>query len=790
MADDLRFILRNWRARPGFFSAAILTLTLGVALAGAVFSFADGYLFRPLPFPSADQLYRVSDPGARPTLLRASETLALRQSVIRSFGFVEWGVSDRALGELRVGDRAVEVNAYEVSEGFRSTVRLPLVFGRDFAGSDHREGKTIPVWLAHRFWVREFAGDRGVLDRRFRFEHLSGAAIELQVVGVLAPEVASFDLNNVPPDLVLPGLPPTRLGPNSLSSPIVRLPDGMSRQQGEARIGQVLQAIAPAADGKARVVRLRSLRDAQVAGGRPTALTFFIGAMLVVLLAAVNLVHLLLVRGVSRSTEIATRAALGASRWRIARLFVLESVSVGAIGVSGGLLLAWWLAAVIEAQVPQFPTSGRNLALVPMLFDWRAVGFAAGVGLLVALVAGGWPAWRAMRQPVPWISRGARGAVPAVPARTSRTILACELALATVVLAGTVFTGIGIWRYLNQPLGFDYADRFAITFRPSEPRRVLPREVADALRAVRELPGVMSAGLYNATNVRGVEVPGRSVAPRAVAAYGTGEGYFESWNLRIREGRRFTQAEYEDGSAVAVVDQRFASLMWPAGDAIGQLVRAGDGPMRQVVGVVEPPKWSLVREQPPAVYVPINQLPASGWLVAWIPNGTVAGFGEQIAAAIRAVGPVGDVRTTAVTMDTLFRREIGEARFQTPFMIVLGLLALALAAVGVFGVVSYIVERRTREFGIRLALGARRQHVWRSVAGQSVVAAIAGLVIGVAGARALERVVQASVFGWQSSGAWATSIVAVALFTVALIAAAAPARRAMRIDPVATLRME
>jgi predicted permease len=790
MLDDLRFILRNWRARPGFFAATVLTLTLGVALAGAVFAFADGYLFRPLPFPSADQLYRVSNPDARPSLLLASETVALRRSVVAGFGFVEWGPSDRLLGELIVGDRTLEANAYEVSEGFRSTIRLPLVAGRDFSAGDHREGQTIPVWLAHRFWVREFGGDRAVLNRTFRLEHLSGAVFDLQVVGILAPEVASFDLNNVPPDLVVAGLPPARLGPNSLSSPIVRLPDGMSREQGETRIAEVLQAIAPAADGRPRTVRLRSLREAQVAGGRPTALTFFTGAMLVVLLAAVNLVHLLLVRGVSRSPEMATRAALGASRWRIVRLFVLESLSLGVVGIWGGLLLAWWLAGVIEAQVPQFPTSGRNLALVPMLFAWRAVGFAAGVGLVVAIAAGGWPAWRALRQPLPWITRRTKGSVEAVPARTSRTILACELGLATVVLAGTVFIGIGIWQYLNQPLGFDYADRFAITFRSSEPRRLLPREVAEALRAVREIPGVMSAGLYNATNVRGVEVPGRAIDPGSVAAYGAGEGHFESWNLRIRTGRRFTEAEYEDGSAVAVVDQQFASLMWPGGNALGQSVRVGDGPSRHVVGVVETPRWSLARELKPAVYVPIDQPPASGWLVAWIPKGTVAAVGDRIAAAIREAAPVADVRTTAVTMDTLFLREIGEARFQTPFMIVLGLLALALAAVGVFGVVSYIVERRTREFGIRLALGARPRDVWRGVTRQGVVPAIVGLAMGVAGARALEQIVRASVFGWQSSGLWAVSIVAVLLFAVAVAAAVAPARRAMRIDPAATLRME
>jgi predicted permease len=787
--DDLHFILRNWRARPGFFAAAVLTLALGVALAGAVLSFADGYLFRPLPFPSADQLYRVSNPAARPSALLASETAALRKSVVAEFGFVEWELDPRVSGDLVVGDRAVRVSGYGVSEGFRSTVRLPLAAGRDFNADDHGDRLTIPIWLAHRFWLREFGGDEGVVNRTFRLERPTGTPLELQVVGILAPEVASFDLNNSPPDLVTPAPRRTDFGPNALSFPLARLADGMSREQGEARIAQVLQAIAPAPDGRPRVVRLRSLRDTQVAGGRPTALTFFTGAMLVVLLAAVNLVHLLLVRGVSRSSEIATRAALGASRWRIARLFVLESLTIGAVGIAGGLLLAAWLAGIIRSQVPVLPTSGRNLALVPMLFDWRVVLFAAALGMIVALIAGCWPAWWALRRPMRWIARSHPGPAPAVSARISRSILACELALATVVLAGTTFAGIGIWQYLHQPLGFDYTDRFNVFVQLSEPRPG-PLEAGAALAALRMLPGVAAAGLYDAPEIRGIEVPGRAVDQTSVAAYGASAGYFESWNLRIRAGRGFTASEYTNGASVAIVDQRFASLMWPGASPVGQLVRAGAGPMRQVVGVVEPLRWSLARDSQPAVYIPLGELPAPAWLVAWIPDGVVPNARELVPAAIRAAVPGAKVTMTPVTMDTLFRGERGEARFQTPFMIVFAVLALALAAVGVFGVVSYIVERRTREFGIRLALGAHPRDVWRSVTRQGVVPALVGLAIGVAGARALEQIVRASVFGWQSSRLWAVSIVAVLLSAVAIAAAAAPARRAMRIDPVATLRME
>jgi predicted permease len=509
-----------------------------------------------------------------------------------------------------------------------------------------------------------------------------------------------------------------------------------------------------------------------------------------VLLAVVNLVHLLLVRGVSRSGEIATRAALGATRWRVARLFLVEGLSAGGIGIPLGLLVAGWLARIIEARVPAVPTAGRNLSLVPMLFDWRVVAFAACLGLVVALVAGAWPAWRAMRQPVRWVNRSHAGTTAAMPARASRAILACELGLATVVVMGAVFIGMGIWRYLDQPLAFDYEQRFSIDVRPADATSIEPRELADAVRAIRELTGVASAGNYDAPGLPEVEVDGRVLDADRAAGYGAAAGYFESWNLRILEGRGFTSEDYRNGAPVAIVDDRLAASIWPGADPLGRTVRVGGGPMREVIGVVAAPRWRLSVPGRPGVYVPLDTPPVTGWLVAWIPEGRMPVVGERVESAVQAAVPGARVTTRPVTRESLFAREAGEAWFQAPFMVTFGVFALLLAGIGVFGVVAYVVERRTREFGIRLALGARPADVWRAVTLQSVGPALAGLAGGVAVALALERVVTASVFGWQSSGALALSIVAASLVAVTVAAAAVPARRAMRTDPVATLRAE
>jgi predicted permease len=511
--------------------------------------------------------------------------------------------------------------------------------------------------------------------------------------------------------------------------------------------------------------------------------------VLILLLAAINLVHLLLARGVSRAGEIATRAALGASPWRVGRLFLTESLALAVVGIAGGLLVGSWLADLIEASIPRLPTRGRNMALGPMLFDWRVVAFASVLGLAVALTGGLWPARRALGRSLSWTSRSAAGLAAAIPVRLSRSILASELAVATVVMIGTLFIGLGIWRYLHQPLGFDYRDRFDVILSRNAVDMVPPEELEAAIGALQRLPGVTAAGPSRIATLRGVEVPGRALDPAQVGARGVSKGYGEVWGLRLRAGRWFTPQEFTGDQPVVIVDQTFARLAWEAAEAVGQDVRVG-GVLRKVIGVIEPQRQSLAREGPGQALVPVSQTYRFSSPVVWAPGLSPAELRRRAAQAIGAVLPGVDVEVRPVSLENLFLREIGEAQFQGPIVVAFGVLAFVLAGIGVFGLVSYLVEQRTREFGIRFALGARPQDVWRSVIRQSVVPALAGIAIGVGGAWALESIVRSSVFGWQSSGAGAASAVAVALIAVTILAAAVPARRAMRIDPAVTLKAE
>ena len=788
LPSDLRYEFRSLRRRPGFSATIILTLALGLGLGAGVFSFADGYLFRPLPFPSPDQLYRVRDPHAKIALL-AVDTIALRQGAAGEFGFVEWSPGDRVSGELTLADRRVPVFSYEVSPGFGQTLRLPLVAGRFFADADHRDGGPVPVWLSHRFWQRELGGDPGVLNRTFRVD--GPRPMDIIVAGILAPEVASFDLNNEPPDLIAPALPdviPPQRRDMALSFPIVRLPDGMTRAQGEARISAALQAVSPAADGRPREIQLRPLRDAQVAGGAPTARVLLAGALLILLLVTVNLVHLLLAQGVARAREVATRAALGASRGQVMRLFLIEGLVLGAAGIAGGLVLGAWMSHLIASRVPLYPTAGRNLALVPVVFDQRVVVVVIAIGLVVAIVSGIWPAWRAVRRPLHAGMRTEGGAASGLPTRLSRGVLASELAVATVLLLGTVFIGLGIWRYLHRPLGYSYEDRVVIAVSPTGDGRYDGDSVdwMSLKTTIGTIDGVQAVGAYRFSRGQPIAIDGEAV--RNASAVAVTEGFFDAWQVRLSAGRWFTLDEYRGEASVAIVDAAFARRVW-ADNAIGQDLDVSGVPHR-VIGVVETQVRSLRTEPTGEAYVPRRAPPAWVSLVAWAPGLSAADLEQRLTPALRQTMPAARLSVEPVTRMWLFNRQTGEAEFQGPIMTAFALLTFTLAGIGIFGLVSYLVAQRTREFGIRLALGASRRDIWRFVIRDSLTPAIAGLVVGIAAARLLERFVVSTAFGWESSGAVAVTVVSAAVLAVAVIAAAAPARRALRIDPAIVLRTE
>jgi predicted permease len=801
LGGDLRSAFSASRRAPGFSLTVILTLALGIGLAAAIFAFADGYLFRPLPYGNPEELYLVRAPDARGEFLRASEAEALRTSPVGHYGFVD-GARSSPVGfaTLRLDDRDVRVRFSGVGEGYGQVTRVALVIGRRFRMDEHRGVEPVPVWLSHRFWMREFGGDRDVLGRRFSLSTAAtagsagGRQMQVEIVGVTDPAVTTFNPNfgafNSLPDGFAPALPrePDSGRYVTLATPVVRLPPGVPRHRAEAEIAAALQTINPAKNGAPRMVRLDSLQDEHVKAGRPTAVLLLTGAGLALALVTVNLVHLLLTRGVGRAREIATRAALGATRWRLGRLFLVESLLHGVAGVTAGLLLRRWLTLSLAANIPTRGTDTGTLALVTMSFDARVMAFAIVAGLITALLGGAWPAWRASRLPLVAAARTQSGAGPRISARLSRAILASEVAVSTIVLTGAVFAGIGIWRYLNQPLGYDLTDRFSVSF-PAMPGQVAggAADWPAVRRAVAGVTGVRAASAVWEP-VRGeVRVGDRLLDERTAYPIGIGPTDIEAMGLHLLTGRTPTPVEAANLAAVALVDARFARLAWPDASPLGKQVDVG-GVAHAVIGVVQHPRFSLMRDTPPVLLVPAADGPDRKGMTVWAPGLTEAALTERLAAVLEAVAPGYQPNVSARSFDREFADDIANVRFQRPIVLVLGAFAFTVAGIGLFGLVAYLVEQRTRDFGIQLALGARPAVIWRDLARESLGPSAIGLTGGVAGALGLAGIMRAGMSGWESSMPLSIAVVSGLVFGVAVLAVVAPARRAVRIDPAITLR--
>jgi predicted permease len=794
LGGDGRAALRSWRRAPGVSLTIVLTLVFGIGLAAAIFAFADGYLFRPLPYADPEQLYLVRAPDARGEFLRASEAEALRASPVGRFGFVD-GERSSPLSfgrQVRLGDRTVLLRFSGIGEGFGTVTGVRLVLGRHFTAEEHRGLEPIPVWLTHRTWMREFGGDPEVIGRRYGVEG-SGRRVEMEIVGVTDPAVTTFSTHfgrsNTLPDGFAPAPPrqPDSGRVVTLATPVVRLPPGTSREQAEAEIGAALQHVSPAPAGGVRFVRLDSLQDEHVKAGRPTAVLLMVGAMLALALVTVNLVYLLLTRGAARAREVATRAALGASRWRISRLFFIESLLHGAAGVTGGLLLARWLTISLSANIPTRGTDAGTLALVTMAFDARVAAFAIVAGFLVAALGGVWPAWRAARLPLVAAARTQSGAGPRLAARTSRAILVSEVAVSTVVLTGAVFAGLGIWRYLNQPIGRDMTDRFSVAFPVAAGQTAAAVDWPAVRRAIAESSGVRAVSGTFTTVREPVRVGDRELDSRTVYPMAIGPSGVAAMGLHVLAGRQPTP---EDGvNAVALVDDRFARMAWPGASPLGQRVQVGAATL-EVIGVVAHPRFSLASDSPPVLITSGADVLERRSMTVWAPELTEAELTERIAAVLQSLAPGYRPNVSAHSFDRTFGDDVANVRFQRPIVIVLGAFAFLVAGVGLFGLVAYLVEQRTRDFGIQLALGARPADIWRDLLGHSLAPAALGAVVGLVAAWALSGVMRAGMFGWESSAPVSMVTVGALMLIVATLAAAVPARRALRIDPAVTLRAE
>jgi putative ABC transport system permease protein len=798
MRKDLWYALRNMAGNPGVFTVAVLTLALGIGATTAMFSVIHAVLLRPLPVREPDRLV---------TIYAGIPHLNIQGAFVEYNTFTDWWrPRSRSFESLTAytpssavlasGDQPQRVHILRVSASYLSVIGTNPAFGRDFLPDDDRPGAPPVAILGDGLWKRRFAADRGILGRSILLDDIS-----YTVVGVLSPD---FDLD--PADLYTPI---AHSGARVAGMPSVgvyaRLKHGVSIRTAQADIdslcrGWVQQYHYPVDWG----ARVWSMHDHMVRGVRLSIIVLAVAVALVLLIACANVANLLLARAGARHREIAIRSALGASRIRIVRQLLTESAVLGAIAACLGVLLAWAATrAIVAADVP-VPFSQKVSVDVPVL------GFTVAATLLTTVLFGLAPALAAVHSGLAeYLKEGGRGAGEGVRRiRFRAALVVAEVALALLLVIGATLTIRSLARLQAVNPGFNpdsvlTADLMLPNSGYSDPARRANffRSLLDRVAAA---PGVKSAGMVSDLPFSGSK-SGNDVVIEGAPAPGSGDrliafvrtvdpGYFPTMQVRLLRGRLLTSRD-SSGPPVAIINEAMARRCWPNQDPVGRRFAPGSesrghGSWFTVVGVIADMRSTSLAEEPDLEYFfPFAMSPEPGMSLAV----RTALDPLRLASAIRAAVyeldrnlPVSDVATLANSI----AHSTSSRRFSTTLLGIFALLALALASVGIYGVVSYSVTRRTHEIGVRIALGAARGRIAAMVVGRALLLGALGVAIGIAGSLALMRLLRSTLYGVSATDP--VIFVAASLFLLAVSALAAylPARRAARVDPIVALHHE
>jgi len=801
--QDTRYALRMLRKNPGFTTIVVITLALGIGVNTAIFSLVDGILLRPLPYDHPDRLVR------------------LVQSQ-RQLGLENWNLSQASFSALRDNTRSFEaVAAYStgganlagdgdpervsvgnVSADFFKVLGLPPLLGRAFREGEDTPGKNGVSVISFGFWQRRFGGDPNIVGRSL---NLSGAPTE--VVGVMP---ADFSFPRPETEIWIPlAVNPTRFAPYFLRC-VGRLGPGVSTAEAAMETTAVLWAYArqhpdisesriPLDQGSALKTVVTPLKEVMV-GSTQKPLLILLGAVgLVLLIACANVANLLLARATSRVREIAVRFALGASPARVARQLLTESLVLAFIGAGAGVMLAW--AGV--RMLGRMPVDGIP-RIDAVRVDGRVLAFTAGLALLTGLLFGLMPALRAYRMGmVAAMHEGGRGGTSS---RWSNSILvAAQFALSFVLLIGAGLLLKSFQRLESVNLGFN--PEKLLTMFVALPARKYPKP-AEGLRfyesltdRLRNLPGVRAAGLTtnipfsgddNTDNfiVEGHE-PGTGDEGVQGQLISMTPGSLQAIGIPLLRGRDFLETDKSDSQAVAIVDETLARMYWPDGDALGKRVETtGDMEWMTVVGVVGGIKQDALAEKlQPHIYLPFAQSPSGQAKLAIRTDSAPSSAIGAVRSVVSELDP--DIPVYSIrTMNEVIGRTLNSERLTNLLLTSFSVLALLLAAVGIYGTMSLYVGSRKNEFGIRLALGAQPGVLLRLVLREGMMLIGAGIVVGVGSALVLTRTIASLLFEVSPTDPVVFTGVPLLLVIVAVAACFVPARRASRADPMIALRCE
>ncbi|MGE0862910.1 MAG: ABC transporter permease [Vicinamibacterales bacterium] len=799
-ASELKYATRALLQRPAYTLMAALTLALGIGANVAIFTVLNGVLLRPLPFPDSGRIVEVHHhaPGLNMAEMQSSPGLIVHyRKNARSLTPMA-GAQVRQLN-LTGGGAPERVRAIAVTSEMFDVLATRPAMGRAFTDTDVQKGAAAVALLMHGLWQSRFGGDPHVIGKTVE---LDGRAAE--IVGVMPREFVYPD----PRTSILVPLPidPTSGFGSFGMVGLARLGPGVTLDSARTEITQLQQRIPEwfpgltreVLDGFAWSVSVTPLGE-RVVGSVSTTLWILFGTVgLVLLIAGANVVNLFLVRAESRQHEFAVRAALGASRSRIATTFLAESLVLAALGGAAGLLIALGAAELLVAYGPaQLPR------LQEVRIDPTVIAFTAALTLLSAIVLGLLPALSVARRPMAAAVReGSRGSTSGrTRHRLRHLLIVTQVAMALVLLVGSglMLRSAARLNAVDPGFAIDGVLTAGVSLGSRADRAQAVNFYHRVLDEVASLPGVDAVGAGSTLPIGGTGLTGSNLAirskPRAESEvgafamyYAVTDGYFETLGVPLLEGRAPAREDADPGRPGAGVNQAFARPLLD-NRAIGAAILIGDRWL-EIVGVVGDIRtWGLREEPRPMAYLPLSDasVGVDVMQLAVRTSGAPSALATALRAAIDRVDP--SVPLTAIrTMDDLVSASVAQLSFAMTLLLIAAALSLVLGVVGLYGVISYIVGQRTAEIGIRLALGARPARVRAMILRQGLSVAAIGVVVGLVAALALTRLMASMLFEVSTRDPLTFAAVALILTVVSALAIYVPARRASRIDPVGALR--
>jgi putative ABC transport system permease protein len=802
LIQDLRLAVRMLRKSPGASFAAATAMALAIGANTAMFSVADAFLWKPLAIP---------DPQGVAALLEQPSNDTQDRRRVAPANYLDWEKQATSFERIAAYDwddmsltgrgQPEKVQVIGVTADFFAAVGGHPAKGRTFTADEQQSGHGQVAILSDAIWSRRYASDPSILGQTIK---LDGKAYT--VTGVM-PKLFMFPMTA---EIWIPvAMTPEQAAIRNLRSldVVARLKPGVSMESAQAEMSAISQRLATAypqtnKGWSVRLLPIRQFLHGQLTLEYTRMLLVAVGFVLLIACANVANVHFAMAGG--RAREFAVRLALGASRRRLIGQMLVESVLLAVVGAAAGLAFGSWgvsmLVSHMPAEVAKYIPGWYDIAL-----DVRAFAFTAGIAVLAGIIAGLAPALRASRPDLnEALKEGSRGGSSGLKRNRTRTVLlVAEMSLSIVLLTGAGLMARGVWSLVDVNRQFEPESMLTMRVVLPETSYKTPEQIASfydrLLPALQTIPGVRSAAASNGIPYGGVsrddlEIENR---PRRAGEFLETQvacisaEYFKLMHLPIVAGRGFDR-DGANSPQVTIVSQNLADRYFPHGDAIGKRIRTGRGPRAgwaTIVGITADVQYEWIWGVRPTAYRPYPQAPRLYSYIAVRASGDPLSLVNTIRQRVAAIDPqqaVSDVKT----LSQVISNSVIGLSYVAVMMSVLGVIALVLACVGIFGVFSHLVTERTREFGIRIALGAGHRDVLRAVMRRAAIIVGTGLGIGLAGAAGLARLMSSLIFGIGATDLVTFSLAALGMTAVALFSTYIPARRASRVDPMIALRYE